>query len=156
MRTAPTTEPTADRAVYERAIQAIAPMDAEALEVGWACVRVRRLGRGEHLLKAGQIASEVAVVAEGLVREFFIMADGVERTKAFVTRGQLTGSLADLLMATPSKAFIVAEEPSRLLVTQYAAMQALAARHDAWRAFGARATERRPLPAACPAAFGRA
>jgi hypothetical protein len=50
------------------------------------------------------------------------MSRGVERTKAFVLSGELTGSLADLLAGGPSKAYIVADEPSRLLVVGYSAM----------------------------------
>jgi CRP-like cAMP-binding protein len=132
----------ADREAYEAAVQRISRIDGEALLAALRHVRVQLLPRGGYLLRAGQSATEVAVVVTGLLREHFVMKDGAERTKAFVAEREMTGSLADLLSGGPSKAFIVAEEPSRLLVSSYDAMQTLARQYPAWRAFGTRVLER--------------
>lgn len=142
MRVASTQRTDDDRVAYETAVRAIASIDEDAMRAGFELARIRSLDRGQYLLRAGQVATQVAIVVEGLLREHFVMADGVERTKAFVRAGELTGSLADLLAATPSRAFIVCEEPARLLVMPYGEMQSLARKFRAWRRFGARATER--------------
>lgn len=94
-----------------------------------------KLARGEHLLRAGQRAELAAVVVEGLLREHFVMPDGVERTKAFLGEGELSGSMADLLSGAPSRAYIVAEEPCRLLVVPYAKLAELFERDPAWDRF---------------------
>lgn len=125
-----------------RTLRAVAPLtDAEAAE-GLALVRPRTLERGEHFLSAGARATELAVVARGLLREYFVLPRGVERAKAFAMEGELTGSLADLLSGEPSRAFITAEEPCVLLVSPFEAQRALAARWPAWAELSRRATER--------------
>lgn len=120
-------------------------MDDEAIALGAALFSARRLPRGAHLLEAGAHATELALVSEGCLREYFVLGrepSGVrasalgERTKAFVTEGQFTGSLADLISGEPSRAFIVAEEPSRLLVAPYPSLRALGERSAAWAAVG--------------------
>lgn len=130
-----------DRTTYAKAMRAIAPLDDADVEEGLSLARVRVLRRGEHLLVAGARATHVAIVVEGLLREYFVIAEGasgkvVERTKAFVPEGRASGSLADLLSGAPSRAFIVAEEPTRLLVAPWAAHRALSARSKAWDALG--------------------
>ena len=92
----------------------------------------RELARGEHFLEAGMVADEFAIVASGVLREYFVLPDGLERTKAFVARGEPTGSLADLLSGGPSRAFITALESSRVMFGSWADLRALAARSMAW------------------------
>lgn len=132
----------ADREAYEAAVRAIAPVDREALDAALRLIKPRDLPRGAYFLRAGQAATEVGVVVKGLLREHFVMDDGTERTKAFVVEGEVTGSLADLLVTGPSRAYIVAEEASHLLVASYQSMQALAGRYPSWRRFGTRVLER--------------
>lgn len=135
-------KPTArDAQLYASAMRRVAPLSDQDVAAGLALVRVRVLARGEHFLRAGDQARDVAVVVTGLLREHFLLADGSERTKAFVLEGELSGSLADLLSDSPARAYIVAEEPSRLLVVDFAASSALAAESPAWAQVRARATE---------------
>jgi CRP-like cAMP-binding protein len=144
----PTSSPhSADRAAYAAAMRAISPLGDEDVAEGIALSRVRVLAKGEHLLLAGARATEIAVVTEGLLREYFVIAGGGrgtvnERTKAFITEAQVSGSLADILSGSPSRAFIVADEPTRLLVARYADHQALALRSPAWAALGRAGIER--------------
>jgi CRP-like cAMP-binding protein len=77
-----------------------------------------------------------------MLREHFVTSNGIERTKAFVLEQQFTGSLADLLRGGPSRAFIVAEETTRLVVAPYSEMRSLANKHRAFRSFGVKVTER--------------
>ncbi|MBK7151098.1 MAG: Crp/Fnr family transcriptional regulator [Sandaracinaceae bacterium] len=130
-----------DAQLYARAMRHVAPLSDDEIAAGLVLVRVRELARGEHLLRAGDPARDVAVVVTGLLREHFLLADGSERTKAFVLEGELSGSLADLLSESPARAYIVAEEPCRLLVVDFAESAALAAKSPAWAQVRARATE---------------
>jgi CRP-like cAMP-binding protein len=130
-----------DAQLYARAMRRVAPLSDDDIAAGFALARVRELTRGEHLLRAGDPARDVAVVVRGLLREHFLLADGSERTKAFVLEGELSGSLADLLSESPARAYIVAEEPCRLLVVDFAESAALATQSPAWAQVRARATE---------------
>jgi len=132
---------TQDAELYARAMRRVSPLSDDDIRAGLALARVRELGRGEHLLRGGDAARDVAVVVPGLWREHFLLADGSERTKAFVLEGELSGSLADLLSDSPARAYIVAEEPSRLLVVDFTESTALAAKNPAWGQLRARATE---------------
>jgi CRP-like cAMP-binding protein len=131
-----------DAAVFRQAICAICPLAEAELTAAFAIMRPRALARGEYLLRAGEHASEAAIVVRGLVREHFVMPDGTERTKAFVLAGQPTGSLADLLSGAPSRAYIVAEEPTRLLCASFADSLALAERSPGWRNYGVQLMQR--------------
>jgi len=103
--------------------------------------QLRDVPRGQHLLRAGEQATHTGVVLSGLLREYFVMPNGAERTKAFVQAGQCTGSLADLLSSKPSRAFIVAEERTRLVLTSFTTMRAIAERSREWSRFSLRAVE---------------
>lgn len=130
-----------DVAEFTASIRRFAPVPDPDIRQMLDRARVRTLERGEHFLRSGQVAHEVAVVMFGLLREYFLMADGVERTKSFVIEGQGSGSMADLLSGAPSRAFIVAEEPSRLLVIAYAEYRAVLERSAAWDLFARRRLE---------------
>lgn len=102
----------------------------------------RRVNRGEQLLRAGQPASQIGIVLEGLLREFFLTPCGIERTKSFVPAGHMTGSLPDLVSGEPSRTFIVAEETSRVLLMGYEALRGLVAHSPSIKDLYVRALER--------------
>jgi len=131
-----------DRGAYAAAMRAIAPIEDGDLALGMARLRVRELAAGDLFLRAGQLAKDVAIVVRGLLREHFVLDDGTERTKAFIVERESSGSLADLISGRPSRAFIVAEEPTRLLVASYAELRELSATSPAWAALGRAALER--------------
>jgi CRP-like cAMP-binding protein len=130
-----------DARVYASAIRRLAPLSDADIEEGYALTHLRIIPKGGYLLRAGMHAHEFAIVVSGLLREHFVLDDGVERTKAFIVSGQYSGSLADLLSGAPSRAYIVAEEESRLLVGEFSESEALGARNPAWREVRIRATE---------------
>jgi CRP-like cAMP-binding protein len=112
----------AERTAFEHYLRRVAPLADEDIQAVLRIMRLRVLVRGEFLLRAGERATQTGVVVAGLLREYFVMADGTERTKAFLREAQSTGSLADLLSDQPSRAFILAEEPARMLALDYAHM----------------------------------
>jgi CRP-like cAMP-binding protein len=127
-----------DFAMFHAGVGRFHPVDAEAAQACLAHCRIRTFARGEFLLRAGERATQAGMLVSGLLREYFLMESGVERTKAFVMAGEPTGSLADLLHEGGSRAYIVAEEPSRLIVVPFEAMLALSERYLSWRIYGER------------------
>lgn len=117
-------------------------MDEPALAAGFALSHPRTFEPGGQLLRAGDRAREVHIVVEGMLREYYVLPDGHERTKSFVVEQQVAGSLPDLLSGEPSRAFIVAEESTRVLVVDYAAMRALHEPYPSWASLDAEVTRR--------------
>jgi CRP-like cAMP-binding protein len=103
--------------------------------------RARELARGEYLLRGGEPAIWTGVLASGLLREHFVTPRGVERTKSFVQPLQFTGSLADLLSGKPSRAFIVAEQASRVLLVRYSELRRIQSESPLWAAMARRSIE---------------
>lgn len=93
------------------------------------CATERRFGAGEILLAGGTRAEWLHVIANGLVREFYVTAAGDEHTRVFVAAGGVTGSLLDLTSGAPSVTWIQALEPTRTLAIRYADFNTLASRH---------------------------
>lgn len=127
-----------DAHVFASALERIMPLAPSSVERALPLFRARELERGQYLLRGGDLAYETGVVVRGLLREHFLMPGGVERTKAFVMAGGITGSLADLISGQRSRAFIVADEPTRMLVAPFAAIRALGAVDPGWRDFNER------------------
>ena len=76
-------------------------------------------------------AREVATVFSGGLREYYVLADGTERSKSFNLPGEFAGSLSDLLSGEPSQTWAVAEVPTVLLVTAWSDYLALVERWPA-------------------------
>lgn len=131
-----------DRAAFVAAVDPGGALSDADIVDALSSTRARSLDKGQHFLRAGQMAAEVAIVVRGVLREYFVMSDGVERTKSFVEEGRASGSLADLLSGVPSRAFIVAEEPTRVLVTPFVRLRELASRSSAWAAVERSSLER--------------
>jgi CRP-like cAMP-binding protein len=131
-----------DAAAVTRALSPLGPLDERELADMLRLFRVRELDRNECLLRAGERAALVGVVVSGLMREFFVTPGGVERTKNFSPPGQWTGSLSDLLSAGPARAFIVAEERTRLALMRYDELLALESRFPVYTTLMRRSAER--------------
>lgn len=132
----------ADRRRLEESFRAIAPLTDADLGLLLAASQVRTLAAGTYFLRAGEHASHAALVLEGVMRELWILSDGVTRTRSFATEGQLSGSLADLLSSAPSKSFIEAITEVRLLVVPWAVFERLRSESPAWKHFSACVAER--------------
>lgn len=123
------------------ALRAISPLSDDDLA---ALPPSRRLvlGRGDALLRAGEHARWSAFVVSGGLREFYVLPDGTERTKAFNFPGGLAGSLSDLMSGEASRVWVVAEVPTVLLATSWPDFLRLADTWPAWERFARRIAER--------------
>jgi CRP-like cAMP-binding protein len=128
--------PTAtQRAAIAAALRAVAPLTDFDLEAALAEGRVQTLRRGVHLLRGGELATRAFVVLEGVLREYWVLGDGSERTKAFSVEGELIGSLSDLNSRRPSRTSIDALTPARVAIFDFARLVGLAKEHEAWMRF---------------------
>lgn len=58
--------------------------------------------KGSFLLRAGDIAGQAGFIFTGALREYYVLADGTERTRSFSFSGDFTGPLSELLNGKPS------------------------------------------------------
>lgn len=119
----------AQLAAFTRRVHALAPLDEPALAALGGLLQPRRVDASAWLLRAGEPAVFAYFVAEGLLRELYIDADGQEHTRAFAPAGHFSGSLMDLLSGAPALTWVQALEPSTLLAVDFAALDALAQTH---------------------------
>ncbi len=122
-------------------LRALADVPEAELAKLLALFRPTTLRRGEHLLRAGEMPRSLAFVESGLLRLYYLDADGREFTKSFCTEGEVVAAYSALLLGQPSRLFIEALEDSRLLVVDYRAYQELAVGHACWAAVNQRRAE---------------
>lgn len=97
-----------------------------------AQARERTLAAGERLLEAGAQARLAGIVVDGLLGEFYESPGGVRKTKWLAQRGDVCGSLEDLVREAPARASIEALAPSRVIVLPYALIRRLATTTLPW------------------------
>lgn len=87
------------------------------LEQLLSITEMRKVEAGEIILKPGDIGSCVITVLEGLLRNYLIDFNEEPRTTLFTSEGHQTGCYAGILKNEQSNEFIIAIEPSVILVT---------------------------------------
>lgn len=132
---------TQELELRNRAFRAVAPLSDSDLSALPPPQRVT-VPAGGVFLRAGENAHKAGLVVAGALREFFVLADGSERTKGFNLPGEFAGSLSDLLSSEPSRVWIAAERATVLLVTPWEAYLDLVEQHPAWGRFARRMAER--------------
>jgi CRP-like cAMP-binding protein len=125
----------AERIAIATALRAVAPLADADLDAALAEARVRSIARGAALLRGGERATHTFIVLEGVLREYWLLADGTERTKSFSIEGELIGSLSDLNSRRPSRTSIDALTPARVVAIDFARLVAIAAEREAWLRF---------------------
>lgn len=135
------TADAAEMAALRLALRAAAPL-ADADLAALPPPSRLSLAPGAAFLRAGERANQVATILSGALREYYILADGSERTKGFNLPGGFAGSLSDLLSGEPSKTWVVAERPTILLATPWADYLHLVQTRPAWQRFAREIAER--------------
>jgi CRP-like cAMP-binding protein len=113
-------------------LETLGPLTDEAWAPLEGRVTVRHVSAGDLLLRAGERASDVFFVRRGLLREYYVDAQGGETTRRFTQEGELSGSLADLLSGEPAMVWIEALEVAEIWCVEWARLDALAERFACW------------------------
>jgi CRP-like cAMP-binding protein len=100
------------------------------LAARWQSLPQRRLKAGDTLLRIGEPARHVWWISQGLLRFYFLSADGLERNKSFHAEGAWVGSGMPP-RSSPSPYAIEALEATELLELSYESLEDAIARFPA-------------------------
>lgn len=95
-------------------------------------LRSRRLEKGDYLIKAGKICTEIAFVQSGLLRSYYTKDDGDEITYCFTFENTLMTAYSSLITGLPSSENIQALVPTELWVLQKRDLEALSQQSINW------------------------
>lgn len=95
-------------------------------------LRFRRLEKGDYLIKAGKICTEIAFVQSGLLRSYYTKDDGEEITYCFTFENTLMTAYSSLITGLPSPENIQTLMPTELWVLQKRDLETLAHQSINW------------------------
>lgn len=96
----------------------------------------KSVSKGEFLLQAGETRLEFGIVLGGLFRLYYTDKNGKEQIKAFRKSGELVGAYAEMLLKIPSRTYVQAMEPSRVVLIQHGDFFPFYERHSCWQTLG--------------------
>ena len=105
----------------------------------------RNYQKEQMILFAGEVVSEFYYILEGLVRYFYVTAEGKEFNKAFAKENDFAGSISGFVSDIPSRFFIQAIEDTKVLVLPTSLIKECYDRHPSWERLGRRLAERLAL-----------
>jgi CRP-like cAMP-binding protein len=83
------------------------------------------LNRGKFFIRAGDVPQTIGFVISGILRLYYVDADGNESTKSFCAENSFVAAYSALLLRQPSRLFIQALEDAKLLIADYSAYRSL-------------------------------
>jgi CRP-like cAMP-binding protein len=99
------------------------------------------LKRGEFFVRAGEIPKAIGIVISGILRLYYVDAEGNEYSKSFCAENSFVAAYSALLLQQPSRLFIQALEDTKLLVADYAAFRSLSETHPCWQTLNCKIAE---------------
>lgn len=129
-------------ASFKAFVGTLHPLTEEELARLDHLVSVKILAPGEQVTTIGETPRYFGIVLSGLLTSTFVSAEGVEVVRHFWAEGDLWGHYIDYLRKRPSKAAIIALEPTTLLSLEFMELDRLAETSHGWCMAVRRAAER--------------
>lgn len=105
-----------DFSVLQQVLEQIPGVPPHEFESLRPYLAAQTLSPKQHFIRAGDYANNVALIAKGLVRMYYLDREGNEYNRAFLTTSCFIGSLTSLLLGSKSLYFIEALEPTDLIL----------------------------------------
>ncbi|NEP84847.1 MAG: Crp/Fnr family transcriptional regulator [Okeania sp. SIO3B3] len=135
---------TAETKFYQQLKVAVAPW-ADLTDAQWtqlaAIFRHRTAAKKDYLLVPGDMVHELVFVCHGLLRFYYLSADGTESNKAFIAENTFAGPLGAFTLNLPVMYGVQALEDTSLLVATYTDFAGLFDEHPAFDRLGRRLAE---------------
>ena len=96
----------------------------------------RHLAKGDYLIEAGDSVLEFGFILKGLFRLFYTDKNGKEQIKAFRKDHELIGAYAEMLLKIPSRTFVQAMEPSKVILIKGEDFFPFYSKHSCWQTLG--------------------
>jgi len=106
-----------------------------------ACFRPVECVRGGHLVLPAAPLPHLYFVVRGLLRLYYLDADGRMWNKSFIAEGGIAGSFSSYLLGLPAPFGIEALEPTTVLAARWADIERLFDRHPVFERLGRRFAE---------------
>ncbi|WP_181919364.1 Crp/Fnr family transcriptional regulator [Alkalilimnicola ehrlichii] len=119
-------------------LQEIGPITDEAWNAFEPFLQEKRLKKGTFFAMEGLPARDIAFVASGILRMYYVREDGREFNKSFVTAGDICGVLDALILNQPSRLYIDTLSPCHLFTLPWASLEALFDTYPCWSRIGRR------------------
>ncbi|HEY9651465.1 MAG TPA: Crp/Fnr family transcriptional regulator [Coleofasciculaceae cyanobacterium] len=102
----------------------IALTESEATQI--VCLfQTHTLNQNNFWVRAGEIPQTIGFVISGILRLYYVDADGNEFTKSFCAENSFVAAYSALLLKQPSRLFIQALEDTKLLIADYSTYRSL-------------------------------
>lgn len=112
-----------------QALDNVNPLAREA----WAAIEPLTssfvVAEGQHLLRAGERATRIFFVRQGLLREYYLDSAGRESTRRICQPGEFSGSLADLIAGGAAAVSIECLDAGEIVEIDWASIDALSGQH---------------------------
>lgn len=122
-------------------INMLSPIPEDAWSSAESLFKYRAFNTGEHVIRSGDITTELYFMTSGLARFYYIDGEGKEYNKAFALPGEALSSLSSLLTGMTSPFNVQAMSDLEGLTLPYSHFIDLAERHPAWRLLQVRMLE---------------
>ena len=126
---------------FKAYIQHVSPLNEEVMNALNACFRKEILKKNEYFVREGAYAQQIAFVASGVVRAFYIDEEGKEYNKQFFMAPAFIGAYTSLLTKTPNRIAQQALTDCELYVADYNLIEELYARYHQFERFGRKIAE---------------
>jgi CRP-like cAMP-binding protein len=114
--------------------------EAEDINIA-SLFQTHTLKRSEFFVRAGDVPQTIGFMISGILRLYYVDADGSEFTKLFCAENSFVAAYSALLQRQPSRLFIQALEDSTLLIADYAAYRSLCETNSCWQQLNCKIAE---------------
>jgi len=119
-----------------QAVNSIYPISPDEFEPIVTGCRLATFARSQPLFRAGELADSVFFILQGLVRFYYVTADGKESTKSFAAENQFAGVVGGISQTASAGFYIEALEPVIALSMPVVELEALYRNSIAWANIG--------------------
>lgn len=129
------------KAQFKQFINQISPLQEEVLDALLDCFHVEELKKNDHFVRDGAYATQIGFLKKGIVRAYFVDANGKEYNKQFFMPLSIIGAYTSLLTKRTNKIGQQALTDCEILVADYSKIESLYDKFHDFERFGRKVAE---------------
>jgi len=110
---------------FKHFVNQISSLSNESFEALWNCFHPIELKKNDFFVKEEETAKQIGFLYKGIVRAYFVNANGKEYNKQFFMAPSIIGAYTSLLTKAPNKIAQQALTDTEILVANYADIESL-------------------------------